>query len=403
MRRSHLATPYHRIACWTGKYFRDAALWEVGVYLTVPHREAPCICPNLQWQQDTLERFQKQRDYEDKSRREPTFTSSVFPEDHVELMPEPVPDSVPESGDEAMQDAALMQCLDQLLQGHNIEDLLEEDENNSHRDTEEDVMDLDAGATGFVGYMGSTTQPDTGPGYDQLDGSEPCIPVPPQQDALNNQYVRIVHINGIHHIALVSCSCKGHENMIMDLIYAQLIPTSFDRIRTLFTSAVLDHFRYCNLEMKSSAYQFFQLLRRITMPMNPSRVVNLYHELRRLSRLWRWTKKLRWAGYAQQPDQPIKPDQGELANFCPACPQVGINVAANWLQDPNRWVYRRVSTVDGNFKANHVRQKQSAEDIWLYDGLGMTARRPEYESFIKTAQEQTSMSRARLIALGIGR
>ena len=47
--------------------------------------------------------------------------------------------------------------------------------------------------------------------------------------------------------------------------------------------------------MKSSGDQFFQLLRQITNPLNPYKVVNLYHELRRLSRLWRWVKKLRWA------------------------------------------------------------------------------------------------------------
>ena len=50
-------------------------------------------------------------------------------------------------------------------------------------------------------------------------------------------------------------------------------------------------------------------------------------------------------------------------------------------------------TADGNFKANHVQQKRAGEDIWLYDGLGMTSRRSDYESFLKQAQEPTTVSR----------
>ena len=56
--------------------------------------------------------------------------------------------------------------------------------------------------------------------------------------------------------------------------------------------------------------------------------------------------------------------------------------------------------MDGNFKANHVRQKNAAEDIWLYEGSGMTARRSEYESFLKTAKESSGVSRS---AIGISR
>ena len=109
---------------------------------------------------------------------------------------------------------------------------------------------------------------------------------------------------------------------------------------------------------------------------------NLYHELRRLSCLWYWVKKLRWAGYGQKAGQHAQPKLGGLGNFCPACPQIGINVPDDWGTNPNPWLFRRVFTVDGNFKADHVRQKAPADDIWLYNGLGMTAQRKEYASFI---------------------
>lgn len=37
-------------------------------------------------------------------------------------------------------------------------------------------------------------------------------------DGLNNAYVKIVHTNGIHHLAMVSCVCHGPDLLPMDLI-----------------------------------------------------------------------------------------------------------------------------------------------------------------------------------------
>jgi hypothetical protein len=157
----------------------------------------------------------------------------------------------------------------------------------------------------------------------------------PQTDALNNPFIRIVHHNGIHHMALISCTCHGREATHGDLMAAGLVPTSFKRYRTMFTHAVLDDFRLSNLECKASAYQYFQKLRRETSPMAPDSVPNLYHELRRMSRIWRWMKKLKWAGVPYRPE-PLDVKPGELANFCPACPQPGINLPADWPDDPER-------------------------------------------------------------------
>lgn len=377
MRKTHFSNPFHRIERWTGTYFRRAALWEVGVFLTLPHQHAPNICSNLQWQHKILEMFQREKDGRDDTNDDQAEPNQVS--DPIDAEPEPDHDQIRE----AEQDAATMSLLDDMLEGRNTDDLLEEDDNNEREDADADIQDQDAGASGFLNYIHHRT-----PEAESDPGSGPT----PHQDALNNQYVRVVHTNGIHHIALVCCTCKGKENIVNDLFYASMVPTSFVRIRTIFTTALLDHFRLCNLELRSSAYQFYQVLRRFTMPMAPWKVATLYHELRRLSRLWRWVKKLRWAGYGLKRDQQNEPQPGELSDFCPACPQAGINIPDNWRGDPNRWAFRRVLTADGNFKADHVRQKNQADDIWLYDGMGMTARRSEYKEFLSKALETSTVS-----------
>ena len=57
------------------------------------------------------------------------------------------------------------------------------------------------------------------------------------------------------------------------------------------------------------------------------------------------------------------------------------------------WVYRRFYVADGNFKADHVRQKNTVE-TWLSEGGGMMANRDAYQSFLRTATERLTVSDA---------
>jgi hypothetical protein len=54
-------------------------------------------------------------------------------------------------------------------------------------------------------------------------------------------------------------------------------------------------------------------------------------------------------------------------------------------------VYQRSFVADGNFKADHVRQRIQDNDIWLSEGGGMMSLRCDYEEFLKTAKEQPTV------------
>lgn len=58
MRHSHRQSPFHRIECWNGSYFRHAALWEVGMYLLIEHHTMDPICDSLKFQVHFLEELQ---------------------------------------------------------------------------------------------------------------------------------------------------------------------------------------------------------------------------------------------------------------------------------------------------------------------------------------------------------
>ncbi|KDR66957.1 hypothetical protein GALMADRAFT_80367, partial [Galerina marginata CBS 339.88] len=104
-------------------------------------------------------------------------------------------------------------------------------------------------------------------------------------------------------------------------VIAGFLPSSFKDIKTLFTTSCLDDFRLANLECKTSAYQYYQMLRRRTNPSNPTAVPDRYAELRRASREWRHLKKLKQSGSGHSH---VAPGTGDFTVFCPACPQEGI-------------------------------------------------------------------------------
>ncbi|KAF9030265.1 hypothetical protein BJ165DRAFT_1358900 [Panaeolus papilionaceus] len=193
---------------------------------------------------------------------------------------------------------------------------------------------------------------------------------------------RVVHINGIHHLEVFHCNCGGNSGMIEDSVAVGLMPSSFITPKTFFTTHLLDFARLCNLELKCSMYQFDQLLRRMTSPLSPATVKSLYHEFRRMCRLWRWLKKIRGSGTAHD-GLMGNPGGGKFAMFCAACPQPSINLPKSWGQDAQNPIYRRTFVADGNFKADHV--KQTGEDVPLYDRSGIMPESDTYWKHIDSA------------------
>lgn len=155
----------------------------------------------------------------------------------------------------------------------------------------------------------------------------------PHDDSMGNDFVTIIDVSGVHHLPMVNCVCHGIAKMVPDCLFAGLFPASFLDIRTVFTFECLDDFRLSNLECKTTPYQYFQKLRRKTNPAFPKAVPDRYAELRRVSRQWRHLKKLKMHGFGHDESRPTR---GDLATFCPTCPQPGVNLPDDWEDDPNR-------------------------------------------------------------------
>jgi hypothetical protein len=408
MRSSHQENPFHRIEQWNGNFYRHAELWEVGTHLFIRHHTRNPLCDTLLAQKDFLELAELGKDNTEQESLNTLLSSAS--NHSTAPVPGPAPSgydndidmSHPGIDDEG-DDEQFMSYLDELRSDGRDQPYDGEAQDEEIED-ELDVDETDVPVSNQYLPKEFNTRTATA---STIGGSLADIPV-------MGTYIRVVHTNGIHNIAMVSCECRGHDVLPCDLLAVGLVPASFQRIRTIFTAQLLDYFRLCNLELKASAYQFYHLLQRLTCPMAPAEVVNLYRELRRMSRLWRWMKRLKWAGYGSTTKKASDVSAGQLTIFCPACPQPGINIPDNWIDDPSRqvvkcwfighnlyilhsWLYKRVFVADGNFKADHVRQNSSAGDVWLSEGAGMIPTRDTYKAFLQSATERLTVSRHSVI------
>ncbi|KAG1724150.1 uncharacterized protein EDB91DRAFT_1087569 [Suillus paluster] len=179
----------------------------------------------------------------------------------------------------------------------------------------------------------------------------------------------IVHSTGVysHHVAWCQC------------------PASITQPQTAFIFNVLDHFLIDALECKTSAMSFYQKLRRLTNNAFPDKIPDRYWELMRVSRIWRdLTNRIRF-GFGH--DTVKSPGPGDLALYCPACPQPGINLPSSWKSTYKNWLVMQRYVVDGNFTAQHMNMKNPEEDVSLTDGEGYMVTELPYQAHLKDSKE----------------
>jgi hypothetical protein len=157
--------------------------------------------------------------------------------------------------------------------------------------------------------------------------TDPLRTPTPAKDEFDNDHLLLVDASGLISLPTINCACEANEHKPdEDMLDLQLFPVSYIKTKTVFTFRCLDDYRLSNLECKTSAYQYFQKLRRLTNPALPQSVPDRYLEFLRATRQWRNLKLRKWFGFGHRSMSPTK---GSMALFCAACPQPGVNLPAD--------------------------------------------------------------------------
>ncbi|KIK18134.1 hypothetical protein PISMIDRAFT_110040 [Pisolithus microcarpus 441] len=181
----------------------------------------------------------------------------------------------------------------------------------------------------------------------------------------------IVHTDGIFSHEVSVCNCPGSDSSDwdLDLLRQRLFPASISKPKTAFT---------------------FDKLKRFTNNAFPERIPDRYRELMRVSWLWRDLKHRKWFCFGHDMEQ--DPGDGGLALFCPACPQPGLNLPADWKVLYDRDTIMRQYVVDGNFTAQHMKMNKPELDVALSDGKGYMVPEVPYQSHLKQSLDSKERS-----------
>ncbi|KAL4077937.1 hypothetical protein J3A83DRAFT_4356723 [Scleroderma citrinum] len=154
-----------------------------------------------------------------------------------------------------------------------------------------------------------------------------------------------VHTSRVQFCDVMYCNCQGSEDSHIQLMMAGLFPVTTKDPRTVFTFQVLDDFIRDNVECGTSAMNY---------------------------------------------DNPSSED---LVLFCPPCPQPGVNILetkAHLFQWVKIWKFSKSIVMDGNFKAEHMRPRNPAEEVWLMDGRGFMVGSRKYKEYLAGTQSECS-------------
>jgi hypothetical protein len=103
-----------------------------------------------------------------------------------------------------------------------------------------------------------------------------------------------------------------------------------------------------------------------------------------VSQQWHHLNQLKKHGYGFTAE---KLGFGDLATFCPTCPQPDVNLPDNWRKDSQQWMYTHTYVMDGNFSAKHQKMKNTEDDNILSDRGGFFVADGNYKAHLKSSVE----------------
>ncbi|KAJ7053673.1 hypothetical protein C8F01DRAFT_1374953 [Mycena amicta] len=203
------------------------------------------------------------------------------------------------------------------------------------------------------------------------------------QPAYKDDFV-VIDVNGVHEIGLDFCGCFSSGAQTTQLLRAGLYPATSKHPRTAATIRVLRHFHFAFVESKCSAYDFFNALAHLTDNTGLGGR-DRYDEFLCMTKEWRNLQMLKRAGRGHDPTGITGTEPGECALLCPACPQPGKNLPADWEKcaDDRRHLYALFLATDANFRLKRKDVSSEGKDPGLGSGLAFYNHPEPYMQHVK--------------------
>ncbi|KIY60993.1 hypothetical protein CYLTODRAFT_495439, partial [Cylindrobasidium torrendii FP15055 ss-10] len=199
----------------------------------------------------------------------------------------------------------------------------------------------------------------------------------------------ILDTGGCHVFDVVFCRCERRRPKRIQLLRAQLFPSTARQPRTALTFALLREHEDLAAHGKLSPYEHYNALQHMTDAWGIDLPKPRLKPFTRANRKFCHLNMLARAGRGCVKDGRKLTAPGELAIPCIACPREGINIPENWREDPKR--YMLMLMMDANFRLNNLR-RASTPDVGLHTGLAYLVADEPYKMHYSKYKKQTDIS-----------
>ncbi|KAI0055071.1 hypothetical protein BV25DRAFT_1816158 [Artomyces pyxidatus] len=199
----------------------------------------------------------------------------------------------------------------------------------------------------------------------------------------------VIHINGVHDVALDFCGCTRVERRVQ-LIRAAWWPATPLDPHSAATFAALNTFHRLNLQGKLNVYDYWNTIVIKTdntgLKPPPDRLPAFTLMAREFSHVKMGKRAGR--GHVENGMDSVSP--GELAIRCAACPRPGFNSppSLEHVPESQRWVYRPIFCMDANFRLKNRLRVNGARDVSLRGASGYFVEPEGYAHHILNAATQ---------------
>ncbi|KAJ7076920.1 hypothetical protein C8R43DRAFT_1143595 [Mycena crocata] len=206
----------------------------------------------------------------------------------------------------------------------------------------------------------------------------------------------VLSLNGIHSVNVDFCGCpqefiRGSPRV--QLLRAGWFPSTLEKPQTAATFDCLDFFHMQTLQGKTTMYDFYVALEKLT-DNTGVKPANRYSEFLRMTREYRHLLMLKRAGRGHDPSGVSGTQPGECAVLCPACPRPGVNIPDDWQKAPpeKRFLYVFFLALDACFRLKHRMISSHLRDPGLGTGWAYFTESEPFRKFLLTVTDQKEMS-----------
>ncbi|KAJ7797560.1 hypothetical protein B0H14DRAFT_3493624 [Mycena olivaceomarginata] len=206
----------------------------------------------------------------------------------------------------------------------------------------------------------------------------------------------VLHTNGIHDVAVDACDCERRvwagppeEQMLR----AGWFPATDERPRTCATMEVLDTFLLQTYQAKTTMYDYYSVLEKLTNNVGV-KPPNRYQAFLRMVREYSHLLMLKRAGWGHAKSGVLGTAQGELAVQCPCCPVPGVNLPEGWENAPpeQQFLYIFIIAIDACFRLKRRLVSSWLKDPSLGSGWSYLLEQEPYRQYLLTVTDQKEMS-----------